>query len=127
MDVESLAELTAAFERWRSTKRHPREAIPEDLLKSARTAVRRHGLSAVARATRVDRERLETGKTRQRARRPAAAGMPSFSRLELPGPAVDVRPFAEVETATGLKLRLFTQTDQVLELLSSLCGAGGGR
>ena len=53
--------------------------------------------------------------------------MPTFSLLELPELAVAVRPFAAVEAATGLKLRLFTQTDQVLELLSSLCGAGGGR
>jgi len=127
MDVESLAELTAAFERWRRRKRYPREAIPEELLKIARTAVRCHGLSAVARATKVDRDRLETGEPRQRPRRPSAAGMPPFTRLEIHAPAVAVPPFAEVETATGLKLRLFTQTDQVLELLSSLCGAGGGR
>jgi hypothetical protein len=32
-----------------------------------------------------------------------------------------------VETTAGAKLRLFAQTDQVLVLLSALCGMGGGR
>ncbi len=127
MDVESLAGLKAAFELWRSKKRYPREPIPDELLDRARKAARRHGPAAVARATRVDRGRLVRGSGRRRARGPAAPGVPTFSRLELPAPAVAVPPFAEVETRTGLKLRLFTQTDQVLELLSSLCGAGGGR
>jgi hypothetical protein len=50
---------------------------------------------------------------------------PAFSRVELAAPAVAVRPFAELEMAPGLKVRLFTQTDEVLELLSSLLGSGG--
>jgi len=53
--------------------------------------------------------------------------VPAFSRMELAAPAVAIRPFAEVETTAGVKLRLFTATDQVLGLLSSLCGVGGGR
>lgn len=28
MEIDSLAELTAAFEDWRGKKRHAREAIP---------------------------------------------------------------------------------------------------
>jgi hypothetical protein len=38
-----------------------------------------------------------------------------------------MRPFAEIETRAGLKLRLFAQTDETLGLLSSLCGMGGSR
>jgi hypothetical protein len=53
--------------------------------------------------------------------------VPAFSRVELAAPAAAVRPFAEVETAAGVKLRLYTQTDQVLVLVSALCGMGGGR
>jgi hypothetical protein len=53
--------------------------------------------------------------------------MPSFSRVELAAPAASTRPFAEVETGAGLKLRLFVQTEETLRLLSSLCGVGGGR
>jgi hypothetical protein len=36
-----------------------------------------------------------------------------------------MRPFAEVETPAGLKVRLFTETGEALGLLSSLLGAGG--
>ena len=57
----------------------------------------------------------------------AAAPMPAFSRMALAAPAPTVGPFAELETAAGLKLRFFTQTDQTLELLSSLCAAGGAQ
>ena len=63
---ESLAGLTAAFEEWRSRKRHLREAVPADLLKRARQVARRHGPAAVARATKVERSRLKIGSTSQR-------------------------------------------------------------
>ena len=121
MEVDSLAGLSAAFEEWRSKKRHPREAMPADLLARARRAARRHGPMAVSRVTKVDRSRLKAadgvGKTK-RGRR-----APGYSRLELATPAV-AHPFAEVELPTGLKVRLFTQSSEALELLSSLCGAG---
>jgi hypothetical protein len=127
MKRESLDGLMAAFEEWRSKKRYLREAVPAALMERARRAARRHGPAAVSRATKVDRGRLKTGSGGRRTRRPAAARALAFSRVELAAPAVAARPFAEVETATGLKLRLFTQTDEVLELLSSLCSSGGGR
>ena len=122
MNVESLAGLRAAFEQWRSKKRYAREAVPADLLDRAIQAARRHGPSAVARATKVDRGRLKTG-GRSRGR----SGVPAFSRLEVAAPMVAARPFAEIETVAGLKLRLFTQTHEALELLWSLCSTGGAR
>ena len=127
MKRESLDGLKAAFEEWRTKKRYLREAVPAALMERARRAARRHGPAAVARATKVDRSRLKTGSRGRRAKRPAAVRALAFSRVELAAPVVATRPFAEVETATGLKLRLFTQTDEVLELLSSLCNSGGGR
>ena len=127
MDVESLAGLKAAFEEWRSKKRHPREAVPADLLKRACRAARRHGPAAVARATKVDRGRLKTGRRSRGERAAPAARVPTFSRLELAAPAAAPRPFAEIETVAGLKLRLFTQTHEALELISALCGVGGAR
>jgi hypothetical protein len=50
-----------------------------------------------------------------------------YSRLELAAPAATARPFAEVETPTGLRVRLFTDTGEALGLLSSLLGARGLR
>lgn len=125
MEVESLAGLKAAFEEWRSKKRHAREAVPADLVNRARQAARRHGPAAVARATKVDRGRLKTGRKSPGGRRAPAARVPTFSRVELPGPVLAGRPFVEIETVTGLKLRLFAQTREALELVSSLCGVGG--
>jgi hypothetical protein len=126
MEVESLAGLKAAFEEWRSKKRHPREAVPAELLERACAAARLHGPAAVARATKVDRGRLKTG-GRSRVGRAPAASLPAFSRMEIAAPAGTSRPFAEVEMPTGLKVRLFAQTDEALGLLSSLLGAGGVR
>ena len=127
MDVESLAGLKAGFKEWRSKKRYAREAIPADLMERACRAARRYGPAAVARATRVERGRLKTSGGSWGRRRASAAGVPPFSRLELAAPAAAARPFAEIETVTGLKLRLFTQTREALELVGALCGVGGSR
>jgi hypothetical protein len=126
MEVESLTGLRAAFEAWRSRKRHPREAIPGDLLERARAAARGHGPAAVARATKVGRERLkEDRRERGESGTVAARIVPAYSRVEVA--AATARPFAEVETPAGLKVRLFTETGEALGLLSALLGAGGAR
>lgn len=125
MEFESLAGLKAAFDEWRRRKRHPREAMPADLLERARRAARRHGPAAVDRATKVGRGRLKIGGSGRRERR--GARVPTFTRVEIAAPAAAALPFAEVETATGLRVRLFTQTDAALALISSLCGSGTAR
>ena len=125
---ESLAGLKAAFEEWRRRKRHPREAVPADLLRRACAAARRHGPSAVHRATKVNRGRLKTGRRRRSGGRAPAASVAAYSRVELAAPAAATsRLFAEVEMPTGLKVRLFAGTDEALGLLSSLLGAGGAQ
>ena len=121
MKTDSLAELETAFIRWRKTKRHVREQVPDQLYSRALRAVRVHGLPAVARATKLDHSRL-AGKSKGKETRVEA--VPSYSRLELSAPSATGTPIAELETAAGLKLRVFTQTPETLNLLSSLCGIG---
>ena len=69
-------------------------------------------------------------------RRQAGAGaasiVPAYSRVEVAPPATAVppstrTPFAEVETRSGLRVRLFTETGGALGLLSALLGTGGAR
>jgi hypothetical protein len=139
MKIDSLEELESAFARWRRTKKHAREPVPDELLARARRATKKHGVTAVVRVTRVERARLfrsvpagraGRGETSKKARRGKAASRsaPAFSRLELGAPAEPgVRPLVEVETATGVKLRVFEQTPQMLSLLSAACGFGGDR
>lgn len=135
MKVDSLEELESAFADWRSTKKHAREAMPKELLDRARRAAQKHGLKDVVRAIRVDRSRLfrnvaaGAGRTRKKSRKKASTGSaPAFSRLELSAPsAPSVRPLAEVETVTGVKLRVFEETPEMLSLLSAACGFGGVR
>lgn len=130
MEIETLTGLTTAFAEWRLNKRHAREAVPADLLERARRAARRYGPAAVARATKVDRSRLKVEGTGRHERRGTRVPLPTFSRVELagpePGPA-GVRPFAEIEIADGIRVRLFTPTDDVLHLISSLCSSGAAR
>jgi hypothetical protein len=38
-----------------------------------------------------------------------------------------LRPIAEVETGSGVTLRLFEQTPELMGLLSAVCGFGGAR
>lgn len=132
MADESLAGLKEAFDAWRRRKRHAREAVPTDLLARARAAARQHGPAAVSRVTRVSRDRLvvaRLGQT-QAGAGGAASIVPAYSRVEIapPAPASSApTPFAEVETPSGLRVRLFTETGGALGLLSALFGAGGAR
>lgn len=127
MENESLAKLKAAFEEWRSKKRYAREAVPADLLERARAAAVRHGPAAVHRATKVGRGRLKTRRRSRGGTRALAARVPAFSRVELAAPAMAIRPFAEVEATSGLKVRLFAQSEETLGLLASILDAGAGR
>jgi hypothetical protein len=129
MRVDSLEELKVAFARWRRAKRHVRETVPDDLLLRARRAAKEHGVKEVVRAIRVERSRLfrrrqEKGGTAAPA--PAhGSPLPAFSRLALTPPIVGAQPIAELETAAGLKLRVFVESPAMVGLLSSLCGRGG--
>jgi hypothetical protein len=124
MKVDSLDELAAAFDRWRKKKRHNQERVPEELWDRALRAARVHGLRGVVRATKLEHARIVARRNRTKTRGPCA---PAFSRVEVAAPPTAPRPIAEVETATGLKLRVFAQSRETLGLLSSLCGIGSGR
>lgn len=124
MRVESLAELEAVFKAWRRRKRHVREAVPEQLRERARRAMRVHGAGPVARATKMERKRLDqdrSGSTVAKTKGTVAA----YSRVELAAPGTVGRPFFEVETPEGVKVRIFVQDEQTVGFLASLCGMGG--
>lgn len=128
MSEESLEELKGAFELWRSRKKHAREVMPEPLLTRARRAGARFGVAEVARAVGVDRRRLEGTKLAV-GRTPAKPGPPpAYSRVEVSGAGTGLwRPFAELELPGGIKVRLYSNAPEAMSLLSSVCGAGGGR
>lgn len=130
MKVDTLSDLKVTFAGWRRGKRHVREAVPDELLERARRAAEVHGVKEVVRAIRVERSRLFR---RRRDERPPTAltmpaaqpAIPAFSRLELTPPTSGGALIAELETPTGLKLRLFAESAAMVGLLSSLCGMGG--
>jgi hypothetical protein len=127
--VDSLEKLSTAFEEWRTQKKYPREKMPEELLRRARRAARAYGYRPVACATKVDRRRLKGAGVPVAAdgsgRGPVAT--PAYSRVEWVGPATSARPFAELETPSGVKLRFYSPTPEALHLLASVCAPGGGR
>jgi len=154
MKADSLDELKSAFEEWRRRKRHVRESMPQELLARARRATKQDGVRAVVGVTRVQRARLfrsrparvEVPGAQRRSRpiRSKRAGVkaqgvrstkpkgvpgtvPAFSRLQVRAPsAPEPRPVAEVETS-GVTLRVFEQTPEMIGLLSAVCGFGGVR
>jgi hypothetical protein len=101
------------------------------LLDRTRRAIEVHGWSAIRKAAKVEARRVGIKEAKaprgKRGVASVALAVPSFSRVELAVPAMVSRPFAEVETRTGLKVRLFANDTQTLGLLSALCGAGGER
>ena len=135
MKVDSLDELKSAFEAWRRSKRHVRESMPQQLLARAHRATKKHGVRAVVRVTRVERARLFRSRPArvkapgERSTKPkdVPGSVPAFSRLEVRAPsAPEPRPVAEVETS-GVTLRVFEQTPEMMGLLSAVCGFGGVR
>jgi hypothetical protein len=136
MRVDSLDELKSAFAKWRRSKKHAREPMPEQLLARARRATNEHGVTAVVRVTRVERARLfrsrparskAQGATRKKAQG-VRRSVPTFSRLELSAPsAPGPRALAEVETGSGVTLRVFEPTPEMMGVLTAMCGCGGVR
>ena len=133
--MESLDGLKSAFSKWRRSKKHIREGIPDELIARAQRCVTTYGLASVARATGVDSSRLQQRKAAgpkvfaASKRRPQSGGeaAPEFSRLELGAATLRSDPVVELETLSGVKLRLFAQTPEMLSLVAALCGVGGAR
>lgn len=130
MSEVSLEELGLAFEIWRKNKRNAREAVPKALWAQTLVAVEKHGALAVSQVTKIQRsrivERAEKGKAKGKGKCKAKT-VPVFSRVSISPPSVPGSPVAEVETALGLKLRIFEQTDEMVKLLLTLCSSGGAR
>jgi hypothetical protein len=122
-----LDELAAAFSEWRSKKRHRRDRTPEDLVKRARAAALVHGSGAVARALKIDYRHLAGGTEPTGNPGVTPSPTPMYSRLELSAPGATSHPVAELEMPNGIKLRMYTQTHEMLSLLSSLFVARGER
>ena len=74
MKVDSLDELRLAFEEWRRSKKHAREAMPEELRARARRAIERHGVRAVVGVTRVEGGRLLRSRAGRKAQDEKARG-----------------------------------------------------
>jgi len=137
MKVDSLDQLQAAFAAWRGQKKHARESMPEELVARAHRAAKTHGEGAVVRVTGVERGRLFRAprpgrKPAQVTRKKGQANprsVPAFTQLELSAPATPGSPrlIAEVETGSGVTLRVFEQTPELVGLLSAVCGLGGVR
>lgn len=124
--TSELEELKVAAADWRQKRQHNHERVPPELLERAQQAVGVFGLAAVFAATKLDRDRLR-GRHRREAQEAAGPRAPAFSRMKVVAPAAASLPMVEVEMPTGVRVRLFTQTAETLQLLSSLCSVGGIR
>lgn len=110
--------------------------MPEELLARARRTAKEHGVPAVVRVTRVERLRLFRNRPVRMKTQGAMSttpkgpreSVPTFSRLELSAPSVtSPRPMAEIETGSGVTLRVFEQTPEMMGLLLTVCGFGGAQ
>jgi hypothetical protein len=134
MKVDSLEELESAFAAWRRRKKYVREPMPEELRARAQQAMKKHGVGAVVRVTRIDQRRLlrtrpghlkaSSVSGRSPKRKGLKESVPAFSRVMLSAPsAPSPRPLAEVEKS-GVTLRVFEETPGMVGLLCAACGFG---
>lgn len=126
MSIDSLDDLKAAFREWRRTKQYISERIPAVILRRAQRAAATHGITRVIEATGVEHKRLvvRTGAKRH-CNKGAIRRVPSFSRMGIVSPAISHVPVAEAESASGMKLRVFSATAEAMSLLSSFCAGRG--
>ena len=127
MEFESLDQLKNAYANWRKKKRHVREAVPAELLEPTCRAATRFGTSQVSRAINMDWERMSNKISRNSSGSCKKNGAPpAYSRLELLPPALSInQPLAEIESPSGMKLRIYSVGPEALALLSSFCRTGG--
>jgi len=126
MMKESLEDLGERFNEWRKKRGSVRERVPEDLRARVERAVKLHGVSRVAGATKLSSSWFSVRNGRKaKAVKSTLLPIPSFSRVELAPPPARSSPVAEAETARGMKLRIFSFDSQSIELLSSFYRAGG--
>ena len=126
MSVESLEQLKSAFEEWRGQKKHRRDPTPVKLIEKARAAARVHGAAAVVEAVKIDYRHLDGSDDLKKRREARAATTPSYSRVELTALSAS-KPVAELEMPNGVKLRLYSQTPEILTWMSSVCATRGAR
>lgn len=131
MEVDTLVQLEKAYARWRRGKRYVREGVPKDLLERTHRAAAKFGDTAVSKAIKIDWRRLSkksANRTKINRKNKSALPivLPTYSRVELQVASMpEERPFAELETPTGMKVRFFSAGPEALALLSSLCSGGG--
>jgi hypothetical protein len=124
MSEVSLEELGTAFASRRQNKRNSREPVPKALWAQTLRAVEIHEAAAVSQVTKIQRSRIVKRAEKDKGK---AMTVTVFSRVTISPPSVPGSPVAEVETALGLKLRIFVQTDEMVKLLLTLCSSGGVR
>lgn len=127
MTNESLDGLRNGFNKWRKKRGSVTERVPEDLRARVERAVKVHGISRVAQATSLSTSWFSMQKKRRKAKVIQATRLPvpTYSRIELAPAILSSSPVAEVETARGMRLRIFSFTAESTEVLSSFCRAGG--
>jgi hypothetical protein len=133
MAVDTLPELKSVFEKWRRERANIRVPIPQALIERAQRAAASHGRAAVREATRIPARRLTSSRAPDAGRAARRVGppksridaIPAFSRVDLKAPHVAIHPLAEVETPSGVKLRIFGVTSEALALVNALCSKGG--
>jgi hypothetical protein len=123
--VNSLNKLRTDFDWWPKTEQSNQKAMPKTMNEKAQHSERLHKKKHAEKATGLKRSSVTEGR-RDKNKRDKVEGttLPSYSVVELVAPSEKNAPLAEVETPTGLKLRIFTSTQEMLDLLTSICGIG---
>lgn len=123
MTDQSIDNLIAAFDNWRSNKQYRSERIPESLLKRARELTPALGVGAVAARLGIHTDNLCAARElkQKSGKLSSTVKTPSFSRLDIIKP-VTTSFVAEVEIPNGVKLRIFTITPETMTLVSAFSG-----
>ncbi|MFL7867416.1 MAG: hypothetical protein AB8I58_01245 [Anaerolineales bacterium] len=118
-----LESVRQQFERWRETKKSPRESIPEHLWEAASKLHSKYPLSRISKALRLNHTDLKKRTSGQKAnRRAKKKSWPLFVELDRVDSFTASECMVEMEDAFGSKMRMRFKGKADLDLLE-LCRA----
>ena len=117
VNEKNLVQLASAFKNWRRHKVRRSDPIPKDLLAKARKIAYVQGVNRVAVALTLDPKRL---RERDAVTKVGPVAKPvAYSRVEL-GPLKADQAFVEVESLSGVKIRIFSVNADTLGMVMAL-------
>lgn len=114
---ESIEDICEKFERWRLSRKNPRERIPAPLWQSAAILTKDHSVNTVAKALRLNGQDLKKRVAKYCPKNPSKRQTPSdFIELTCEPPIMPLECTIELSDQKGTKMRMTIKGNHNLDI-----------